>query len=165
MPYPSLQYCSRNLVCLLGVFLVLGPISLVAQVRWDGEAGDGQWTTALNWVSNQVPAAGDDVLFDNSLIAGNYIVYLPGGSAAITVRTITILPAVASAIQLNLPASSMVAPALTTTGPGYGIVINGGGLLLNSSGASSGAAIVVNDSLRINNGGQYTHNTRSAHAH
>ena len=164
MPYPSLQYCSRNLVCLLGVFLVLGPISLVAQVRWDGEAGDGQWTSALNWVSNQVPAAGDDVLFDNSLIAGNYIVYLPGGNASVTVRTITILPALATVIQLNLPASSIAAPALTATGPGYGIVINSGGLLLNSSGASAGAAVVAGDSFRINNGGQYTHNTRSAHA-
>jgi len=164
MPYPFSKQRSRFLLYPLKVFLLLVPLSIKAQVRWDGEAGDGQWTTAINWVGNQLPAATDDVLLDNSLVTGNYIVYLPGASTTVTVRTITILPAVATAIQLNLPASSMVTPAFTATGPGYGIVINNGGLLLNSSGASGGAAIVAGDSIRINNGGQYTHNTRSAHA-
>lgn len=164
IPYYPLQKWSwypRSLLCLLTLMLSLG---VTAQVRWDGEAGDGQWTTALNWVNNQVPAATDDVLFDNSLIAGNYAVHLPGANTTITVRTIIILPATATTIQLHLPASSTAAPALVATGPGYGIVINNGGLLLNSSGISAGAAIAVNDSMRINNGGQYTHNTRSAHA-
>ena len=37
-------------------------------------------------------------------------------------------------------------------------------MFVNSSGSSSNASIVVNDSMQINNGGQYTHNTRSSHA-
>jgi hypothetical protein len=164
MLYTSLKQRSRPACWPPIVFLLLVPLSITAQVRWDGEGGDGQWTTALNWVGNQLPAATDDVLLDNSLVAGNYIVYLPGAVATVTVKTITILPAGPNTIQLSLPASSMVAPALTTTGPGYGIVINNGGLLLNSSTVPGGDAIVVNDSIRINNGGQYTHNTRSAHA-
>ena len=149
---------------LLPLFLFVLCLTSHAQVRWDGEAGDGQWNTALNWVGNLLPAPSDDVLLDNSLLSGNYTISLPAGNANITVRTIIILPAAATSIQLTVPASSTAAPALTATGPGYGIVINSGGLLMNSSTASAGAAIAVTDSLRINNGGQYTHNTRSAHA-
>jgi len=139
-------------------------VNIMAQARWDGEAGDNQWTTASNWVGNTIPAATDDVLLDNSSLTGNYIVLLPGSLSAITIRTIIISPAVNNTIQLILPSSSTAVPAFTATGPAYGITINNGGIFMNSSGSASTTAILVNDSFRINNGGQYIHNTRSAHA-
>ncbi|MEP6746746.1 MAG: hypothetical protein ABJB86_03415 [Bacteroidota bacterium] len=139
-------------------------VNLTAQVKWTGSGGDGQWTTASNWTGNQLPGATDDILLDNSLMPGNYTVFLPGLAIATTIKSITISPAAGNNIQLTLSASNTAAPALTVTGPGYGITINNGGMLVNSSGSSSTASIAVTDSVKINNGGQYTHNTRSAHA-
>ena len=139
-------------------------VSLSGQMKWDGEANDGQWTSAANWVSNVVPAAGDNVLLDNSVVALNYTVTLPGGASTVTIRTIALSPAAGNNIQLILPASNTApVPAFVATGPGYGMVINNGGIFQNSSGTTSGNAVSVADSLRINNGGQYTQNTRAAH--
>ncbi|GAC1429140.1 MAG: hypothetical protein NVSMB7_05840 [Chitinophagaceae bacterium] len=136
----------------------------MAQARWDGGGGDGQWATAANWVGDALPLPAEEVLLDNSMVAGNYTVSLPGLTATVTIRSITISPAAGDSIQFIIPPSSTAAPAFTATGPGYGITINNGGVLLNSSGSTAGAAITVNDSIRINNGGQYTHNSRCAHA-
>ncbi|MEP7277778.1 MAG: T9SS type A sorting domain-containing protein [Bacteroidota bacterium] len=137
---------------------------MTAQAVWDGEAGDGLWESAANWVGNLLPLATDDIILDNSLVTGNYTVALPGGNAAITVKSMVIAPAAGTSIQLVLPVSNNALPAFTATGPGDGITINNGGLLLNASGSTGGVAIVINDSIRINNGGQYTHNSRSSHA-
>lgn len=153
--------CTRYLLYTPVLFIFL---QINAQVRWDGDAADGQWATAANWVGDIVPDISDNVLLDNSLLTGNYTVSLPGAAASITIRTIVLLPAAGNTIQLLLPASSTAAPALTATGPGYGITIYKGGVLLNASGTGSGAAIAISDSFRIYNGGQYIHNTRSAHA-
>lgn len=135
-----------------------------SQARWDGEAGDGLWASAGNWIGNTLPSINDDVVLDNSIVAGNYTVLLPGANASIVVRTIVISPGPGNTVQLQLQAANTATPALTATGPGYGIVINSGGALLNASGAGSGNAIAVADSFRINDGGQYIHNSRSAHA-
>ena len=164
MPYSFSKKNCWCIKCLLYIPVLFVSVNIIAQVRWDGEAGDNQWTTASNWVGNIIPAATDDVLLDNSSLTGNYIVLLPGSLSAITVRTIIISPAVNNTIQVVLPSSSTAVPAFTATGPAYGITINNGGIFMNSSGSASTAAISVNDSLRINNGGQYIHNTRSAHA-
>ena len=164
MPYSFFEKkCSRikNLLCLV---VLLVSIRITAQVKWDGEAGDGQWSSPANWTGNRIPAENDDVLLDNSTVAGNYTVSLPGGSAAIVIKTITITPVAGNNIQLVLPVVNTAAPALTATGQVYGISIDNGGIFINSSGTAGAAAIVVNDSFRINNGGLYVHNTRSAHA-
>ena len=138
--------------------------TLAAQAKWDGGAGDGQWSSAANWANNLVPAATDDVLLDNSFVSGNYAVSLPGGPAAVTIRTLSLSPAPGNSIQLLLPPTNTAVPAFTATGPGYGVVINNGGVFTNSSGVSGAAAVSIADSFRINNGGQYRHNTRAAHA-
>lgn len=111
--------------CIYPVLFV--SVHIVAQVRWVGSAGDGQWATASNWVGNIVPSAGDDVLLDNTSVTGNYTVSLPGSTETITVKSIVIEPASANTIQLVIPAASTAAPALAVTGPGYGITINAGG--------------------------------------
>jgi hypothetical protein len=146
------------------LFLIFCRQQLPAQVKWDGEGGDGMWLTAANWSGNVMPAFTDDVVLDNSLVTGSYTIYLPPGTTATTVKTLVIAPANTSIIQLQLPVTNTATPAFIATGPGYGISINNGGIFLNASGATSGAAITINDSVKINDGGHYIHRSRSAHA-
>src|SRR4029079_3852191 len=129
---------------------------------WDGEAGNNQWSNAINWTGNAVPTATDNVVLDNSLVPGNYSISLP--SAAVTVKTITITPSASRTIELTLPATNTALPGLTINGPGYGLVINSGGTFRNSSGSVTGSAVRVIDSIRINNGGRYVHNSASGHS-
>jgi len=164
MPYSLFPKKCWGIHCLSGLLALVISIPAIAQVKWDGEAGDGQWSSAANWSGNMVPAVTDDVLLDNSMVPGNYTVTLPGTIVAVTIRSIALSPAAGNIIQFIVPVSSTAAPAFTATGPGYGITLNNGGVMMNASGATSGAAIAVSDSFRINNGGQYTHNTRSSHA-
>ena len=164
MPYSFFENKFSCIRCLLCLAVLLLSIHTIAQVKWDGEAGDGQWTSAANWNNNTIPAITDDVLLDNSIVSGNYIVSLPGFASAISVKTVAITPAAGNNIQLILPLLNTAVPAFTVTGPGYGVTIDNGGIFINASGAIGAAAIVVNDSFRINNGGTYIHNTRSAHA-
>ena len=138
--------------------------SVNGQVKWDGEAWDGLWNTALNWVGNTVPSPTADVYLDNSFILGNYIVTLPGGGSAVTVRSLTILPVLGKNIELLLPVANTSIPAFTTIGSVYGLIIHSGGIFRNSSGASAGTPVNISDSIRINNGGLYIHNTSRAHA-
>lgn len=50
---------------LLALSLVVFSITSKSQITWDGEGGDGLWSTAANWVGDVVPGAGDNVLLDN----------------------------------------------------------------------------------------------------
>jgi len=129
---------------------------------WTGLAGDGQWATAANWSGGVLPVAVDDILLDNSSAIANYAVILP--NVAIVVKSITINPDPGRTIQLTLPNSNITEPALTITGPGYGLLINDGGIFENASGLTSGESLVIGDSLRINNGGRYIHRTKASHA-
>lgn len=159
--FSNMQLLTSGLLVMLFSFFSPGA---VGQVKWDGEAGDGLWASAANWTGNTLPGINDDVLLDNSIVAGNYTVLLPGATVTVAVKTIAITPGNGNIVQLQLQAGNTAAPALTAAGPGYGITINNGGILLNASGAGSGNAISIADSFRINNGGHYIHNSRSAHA-
>lgn len=146
-------------------FLILFLFSssvVTAQVKWDGGGGNNQWADPLNWTGNNTPVATDEVILDNSVITGNYIVELP--PTAVTVKSITISPASEKNIELQLPSTNTNVPGLTITGPGYGLIIYSGGVFKNSSGASSGTPLSVSDSIRINNGGRLIHNTARGHA-
>jgi hypothetical protein len=142
--------------------LLLVSLTSFSQKKWDGEAGNNLWSNAINWTGNAVPTATDNVVLDNSLVPGNYSISLP--SAAVTVKTITITPSASRTIELTLPATNTALPGLTINGPGYGLVINSGGTFRNSSGSASGSAVRVIDSIRINNGGRYVHNSAGSHA-
>jgi hypothetical protein len=142
--------------------LLLVSITSFAQKKWDGEAGNNLWSSALNWTGNAVPSATDNVVLDNSIVPGNYNVVLP--STAVTVKTITITPSALKTIELTLPSTNILLPGLTVTGPGYGLVINSGGTFRNSSGSASGTAVRVTDSIMINNDGRYVHNSAGGHS-
>jgi hypothetical protein len=135
-----------------------------AQLRWDGEAGDGQWMTAQNWAGDILPAITDDVILDNAFITGGYIVALPGGNSVVHIKSITITPASGYNIELILPATNTAIPAFKVSGAIYGMVIGNGGIFKNASGTDNGLPVEIADSLKINNGGRYIQNSSGSHA-
>ena len=148
----------------IAAFLLLSSYSLSAQKKWDGGAADGLWNSAANWDADVLPALTDDVIINNEFVAGNYTVTLPSGAVSITVRSVTITPLTGNTIQLILPSANTAVPAFVATGPGYGLVIDNGGVFKNASGAVAGTPVDVSDSIRINDGGYYIHNTSRVHA-
>lgn len=144
--------------------LLLVKTFLCGQIKWDGGAGDGQWSSPLNWAGDLLPTAGDDVVLDNSFLVGSYRVTLPPGNVTTSVRSLQILPTVPDSIYLELPKTNTISPGLTITGSSYPLVIGDRGVLLNGSGSSSGTALVITDSVKILNGGTYIHRTPRAHA-
>ncbi|MEO8583029.1 MAG: hypothetical protein ABI415_04480 [Flavitalea sp.] len=145
-------------------FLLLFSFSSNSQKRWDGGGGDGLWSNPLNWSGNTIPIFTDDVIFDNSTVLTKYTVKLPAGNNAVTVRTVFINPGTGDSIELVLPVANTAVPALTVSGPGYGMVINNRGTFRNLSGAASGTPVNVADSIMIKDGGRWVHNTARAHA-
>lgn len=148
------------------VFLLFCHITLVSgsQVTWDG-GGDGvSWNDPNNWTGDNVPAATDNVVLDNSLINTSYTVGLPAGAATVTLLSLTITPSGVNTITLNLPAANTAAPGLAITGTGDALVLNSNAVFRNSSGASSGSTVDIVNTFRINNGGHYIHNTARGNA-
>lgn len=149
------------------LFLLLMFASAIAdaQIRWDGESGDGLWYSALNWVGDIIPGTTDQVLLDNSIVAGSYTVTLPAGDIATAVGYLIITPASTFNISLVNPASNISTNGFTATGAGDAIILNNGAIFLNASGASSGTPVSVTSTnfFRINNGGKYVHHTARGH--
>src|SRR6218665_1518437 len=133
-------------------------------LKWDGQAGDGQWSTELNWSSDRIPGANDEVILDNTFIPGDYIVTLPSGNVLVSLISLTIQPA-SSTIQCVLPASNIASPALLLSGAGDVFVLHEGAVFRNASGAVTGTPVTVtsNGSFRINDGGHYIHQTGRGH--
>ena len=143
---------------LIAVNLLIGTVD--AQVKkWDGSAGDGQWSTASNWSDDILPSPTDSVVFDNSFILGSYNVLLPAGSTTTNLRWLIILPT-ASIIQLRIPNTNTAVPSLNLTG----IKLYTGAIFINSFGAPSGVAISLSDSLYIFNGARFVQNSTTGHA-
>lgn len=151
--------------CLLLLIFVAWRLNILAQVRWNGLGGDGQWFNPANWISNTVPGAGDDVILDNSFVPGSYVVSLPAGNLSVTVRSLTITPAAGGTIEVVLPESNTALPGFLCNRSPYGLVINKGGIFRNASGGGVGSTLSIADSLFISNGGRYIHNTSRAHAY
>ena len=134
------------------------------QWKWDGEAGDSSWTTPANWFPDGVPASGDDVLLDNSLLNKDYEVRLPAGAISISLDSLILQPGAGKVIRLVIPSTNKAAPALSITGPGESLRIEAGAVLINASGAASGEPLQPAGWLRISDGGRYIHATPRANA-
>jgi hypothetical protein len=137
-----------------------------ATKMWDGGAGTSNWSDANNWDDNVVPASGDNVVLDNSLVSGSYTVNLPTGATTVAINRLTITPDTGNTITLVLPSGNTASPGFNVGDNAAGtddIILNNGAILKNSSGATSGNGIqansTANGTVRINNGGKYIHNT------
>jgi hypothetical protein len=133
-------------------------------VNWDGEAGDGQWSTALNWSANELPGPGDSVILDNSLLFDSYTVTLPSGGTTVSVQALIIQPNATLRIVLVLPSSNTADPGLNISGMGETFVLQEGAVFRNQSGATTGSGLQVASTFRINNGGRYVHSTSRGNA-
>ncbi len=141
-----------------------------ASIKWDGGASTTAFTDANNWNGNVVPTSTDDVLLDNSLVAGSYSVELPSGAIKTSINRLTITPNLSNTITLILPSANtygvsndaglVVGDNTLSTDD---IILNEGGVLVNASGGTIGNGIQVNTpangTLSINNGGKYIHNS------
>jgi len=152
----------KRVSLIIFIFFIVFKSSFADVKTWTGAGADGQWSTPANWNGNSIPIPGDDVLLDNTVIAVNYTVTLP--NSAVVIKTLTIVPGAGKLIEVLLPASNILQPAFTATGPGYGLLINDGGTFQNASGMVSGESLNIADSIRINNGGRYIHRTKASHA-
>lgn len=150
---------------LLSTFLfVLLSFFANSAIVWDGEAGDGLWTTNTNWVGNILPGASDDVILDNSVVTGSYTVSLPAGNISVSVNSLIITPAGLNNITFIIPNANTAFPSFTVSGPGDALVLNKGAVFKNSSGAPEGPTLVINNTFRINNEARYVHNTARGNA-
>lgn len=138
--------------------------SASAQKKWDGEGGDGLWSNERNWNPDGIPLPSDDVLINNTHVAGFYKIMLPPGTFAATVNSLSIVPNPGDSITIELPVGNTASPCLTMSSAGNAFRIGKGGLFINSSGASAGNAMVLNGKFLIENEGHYIHRTLRGNA-
>ncbi|MGN6293439.1 MAG: hypothetical protein ACTHMV_11915 [Chitinophagaceae bacterium] len=147
------------------LLLLLVDCCHAAILKWDGEAGDGQWTTPINWDLDRLPGSEDEVILDDTYINDDYTIFLPGGNNAVSLLSLIISPGSSQVITCILPSANTASPALTLTGPGDVFILNRGAVFRNASGAALGTPVTVTSSgfFRINNGGHYIHQTTRGH--
>jgi len=95
-------YCIRWMMA--AGMCAVGGVAQAVVVSWDGGAGDGLWTNAVNWSGNVLPGAGDTIYITNLATAnalglassGN----LPSG-ATLTISGGATLTMSSGAIRLN----------------------------------------------------------------
>lgn len=133
---------------------------------WDG-GGDGlSYADPANWAPNGVPVPAQDVLLDNSNVAGSYSVTLPTASTVFA-HTLTVgYPANPNNIQAIISSGNTQSVALhILSSPVTGtddVRVSAGGILRNSSTAASGDVLFnrnVGATMAVFNGGTYEHNS------
>ena len=147
---------------LLGVGLTITFICF-GQKKWDGGGNNTQWSNDLNWFPDGIPLPSDDVLLDNSLFPGSYLVELPSGNSLVDIHSLSIGTG-PNNITLLLPVTNTATTALNLSGTGDVIVIGKNGVLRNASGAASGTPIVLTGTMKILDGGKYIHQTARGNA-
>ena len=157
--------CGKMVV--MGVFQFLSLLlnEADAQKRWDGEAGDGLWSSETNWSPNGVPDSIHLLLFDNYIIPISYTVTLPPGANQLKLSALIIQPSPRQSITLIIPQANTAVPAINLSSAQQSITICNGGNLINRSGAVAGNTIQMNGKIRIENGGRYSHQTLRGNAY
>ena len=148
--------------------LFISSANTYAQIKWDGGAATSNWSDALNWVGDVVPASTDSVVLDNSSLSGTYSVILPSTAVTTVIKRVTITPDSPNIITLTLPSTNTANPGITFgdgVGDAYDLTLNPLAVFINQSGAAGGSGITfVNsvDSMWIANGATYIHRTTRA---
>jgi len=133
------------------------------QKKWDGGGNNTQWSNDLNWSPDGIPSPSDDVLLDNSLFPGSYLVELPSGNSLADIHSLSIGTS-PNIITLLLPVTNTATTALNLSGTGDVIIIGNNGVLRNASGANSGTPIMLIGTMKILDGGKYIHQTARGNA-
>jgi hypothetical protein len=169
----------RGVLLLVSLALVVGVVGFapvgvtraapMATKTWDGGAGTNRWSDATNWNPDGVPGSTDDVILDNSSVAGSYTVVIDNNiSAAQTIKSVTIgYTGNSNTIILNIASSNVVAGVLTLNNASGNneLTILDGGVVNNQSGLTTGRAIffsVPSKIFMMAGNAQYLHNTSSA---
>ncbi len=149
-----------GLVLSLLVLLSATP-ARAALIRWDGGGGTTAWTNALNWSTDVVPTAADDVVLDNQLVAGSYGIVLTGLGQQ--VRSLQV-GYVGSATTITLTIAGGGAGDNLQLGGASGpdLLIASGGVVVNKSTASSAGNrglefVNAADSWQMTGTGTYVH--------
>lgn len=133
-------------------------------VFWTGLGNDQQWNNPANWDVLRIPASGDTVLLNNSVVDSSYEVRLPEGGISVAIVQLQIKPDHSNIVRLVIPVSNIANPALSLSSSGVSILLASGAMLINESGAASGNSIQLSGRFRIEDGAHYVHRTRRAHA-
>ena len=150
----------KKYLLFLGLTLhILIPVN--AQRKWLGGFGEA-WDNPLNWQPAGVPVISDEVVLDNSHDKTGYTVIFP--AVAVTIASLMISPDAGNVIKLVIPATNTSSPALIISSVSDAVVLDKGAVFQNASGLTSGQSLRIAGNIRINNGGRYVHQTRSAHA-
>ena len=137
----------------LGVILSIQPV--MAEISWDNETADAQWSTPANWSGNHEPTSLSEVQFSLSTIAGT-VVTLESAEEAATLSFLT-NGYVLEGGDLRLSTGTIsvgagVTATLATTLDGNTISKAGGGtLIFSESNTYSGATSVNAGVLNIRN--------------
>ena len=131
------------------------------QKLWDGEAGDNQWYSDQNWYPDGAPLSTDDVRINNDIVKSSFAVLFPPSINTITISSLHISGSNGYTISLHIPETNSASPALSLNN----IIIGSGGILINNSGATAGNPLLINNSLKIENGGHYIHQTIRGNAY
>jgi hypothetical protein len=151
----------RSSIAILIILSIITTSMCIAQKRWDGEAADGQWTSATNWYPDGIPDDTDIIILNNDFINSSYQIKLPSSSSGVSCSSLTIMPAGQHKIILEIPETNTASPALVLNQ----IQIEKGGELLNCSGASAGNTFQINGHIIIRNEGRYVHQTIRGNAY
>lgn len=149
----------KNHLLLCFALLVLQNSGQSQVKKWTGAANDGQWLNTLNWEGQTLPSAIDSVVLDHSFVIGAYKVALP--TVLVTIKALTIDSGPNGTIELELPPTSSLAPALLLS---RSIQLLPNSQLTNRSAANGASAIQTGDSVYLYNGARYVHRSASPHA-
>lgn len=146
----------------LGILLLATGAAQAATVKWDGGAGTALWTDAANWAPDGVPTSADDVIFDNTHVAGSYTVTLSGLSR--TARSVQVgYSGNTNTITLRITGGGAGDNLRIGGAPGYDLIVADGGTLHNLStvsGAGNRGIEFLNpatDSWQLTGNGTYLH--------
>ncbi len=142
--------------------------NLFDNIIWNGSVND-LWSVARNWTPAMLPQDDDDVVFDNVDGPANSYTVLYDVATAQTINSMRINPTTGKTIEVTLPNTNSLSPALTINKSGDAIVIETGGTLIDDFEGSGTtltlAASGTDGKLRINNGGRFIWRTDVANTY
>lgn len=144
----------------------------VSSVTWDGGGAADNWDDPLNWNPDGVPGSNNDVVLDNTNVAGSYTVQISSISETARCRTVQVgYAGNANTIGLQVTATAGPGIALNVAGQlaspdaTADFVLEQGGRFENLSATSAGNVVNnlnTNNTASIRSGSHFLHNSARA---